>query len=449
MLRRVADERDRIDAPVRERLVEVEDEECAAVVGRAGQDRRGSSCCLTRSVRSRRSPPVTPRASTTTTSPSREVISNVGLGLLRRLPRLLAHALELASELLRLIGAGAEQRERLAGCDRLDTPCARADRRLAKDHERADLGRRPHVGAAAELARDALDLDHAHLVAVLLAEQHHRAEVPCLVDRHDERPHRVVGEDRLVDAPLDRLALLGGERLRVSEVEPELVRPHRRAGLVDVLAEHRPQRLVQEVGSRVIGHRREADTPRDDCLDPVAGLEALPLEEQRLVVLDPVGGEQRRPRAVVLPELAGVGDLAATLRVEGRLAQLRQEQTIAELIERADLGEHLGLLPADELGGEARRAREVDGLLDLALPAARPRHLTVSLHLLRIRGLVDGDAALTCELERQLDREAVGGLELERVLAADRAARGRLLEQLHPTVEGLGEAFLLGAEDPA
>ena len=70
--------------------------------------------------------------------------------------------------------------------------------------------------AAAELAREAVDLDDAHLVAVLLAEEHHRAELARLLDRRHERPHRDRLEHLLVDDPLDVLALLGRERLRMA-----------------------------------------------------------------------------------------------------------------------------------------------------------------------------------------------------------------------------------------
>ena len=59
---------------------------------------------------------------------------------------------------------------------RLDAAHVRRARGLGRHVEQADLGRRAHVRAAAQLARDALDLDHPHPVAVLLAEQRHRAE---------------------------------------------------------------------------------------------------------------------------------------------------------------------------------------------------------------------------------------------------------------------------------
>ena len=72
---------------------------------------------------------------------------------------------------------GAPQRaQRLGPGDRLDPAHALADRRLAHDRERADGGRRAHVRAAAQLHRIARDVDDADDVAVLLAEQHRRAE---------------------------------------------------------------------------------------------------------------------------------------------------------------------------------------------------------------------------------------------------------------------------------
>ena len=74
----------------------------------------------------------------------------------------------------------------------------------------ADLGRRADVGAAAELAREAVDLDDADDVAVLLAEEHHRAELARLVDRRHER--RAPGGSRRPSRSRARstsLALLG------------------------------------------------------------------------------------------------------------------------------------------------------------------------------------------------------------------------------------------------
>ena len=99
--------------------------------------------------------------------------------------------------------------ERLAGGHRLDPPRAGPDRALGEDRERPDLGSRPHVRAAAELDRPAVDVDDADDVAVLLHEQHRRAEVARLGQRRLEDPHRQVREDPLVDPPLHFRAFLG------------------------------------------------------------------------------------------------------------------------------------------------------------------------------------------------------------------------------------------------
>ncbi len=155
-----------------------------------------------------------------------------------------------------------EQRPRLARGDGFDPASARADRALGQDRERADLGRRTHMRAAAQLARHALDLDHPDDVAVLLPEQHHGAELPRLVDRRLEDVQRVVLEDGAVDPLLDLLTLVGGQLRRVREVEPELVRPDRRAGLLDVVAEHVPEGLLEEMSRSVVRHRRKAHAPR-------------------------------------------------------------------------------------------------------------------------------------------------------------------------------------------
>ena len=61
---------------------------------------------------------------------------------------------------------------------------------------------------------------------------------------------------------------------------------------------------------------------------------------------------------------------------------------------------------------------------------------------------VDGLAALLGELDRELEREAVGGGERERVLARDRVLAGEVVEHLQPALERLAEPLLLGLHDP-
>jgi hypothetical protein len=78
------------------------------------------------------------------------------------------------------------------------------------------------VGAAAQFARRA-DVEHAHLVAVLLAEQHHGAGLLRRLDVHHARLRRGVGDDLVVDDALDARDLVVRHRLRVGEVEARLV----------------------------------------------------------------------------------------------------------------------------------------------------------------------------------------------------------------------------------
>src|SRR5919109_1088334 len=148
---------------------------------------------------------------------------------------------------------------------------------------------------------------------------------------------------------------------------------------------------------------------------------------------------------LVLDE-ALVADLAAALGVERRLAQLREEVAALERLERADLRQHLGLLVADELRREAGPLAELRGAHLLAA-AARAGALALLGHQPRERLLVDGDAALEGELARQLEGEAVRVVELECVLARDRAFAGDLLEEPQAALERLREPLLLALDD--
>ena len=89
------------------------------------------------------------------------------------------------------------------------------------------------------------------------------------------------------------------ERRRMREVEAQLVGTNGRAGLLHVVAEHVAQRLVEQVRRGVVRHRREAHRPRHDRAHPVAGGEALALEEQRLVVRRSGTPRASSPRAPV------------------------------------------------------------------------------------------------------------------------------------------------------
>ena len=98
--------------------------------------------------------------------------------------------------------------------DRLDASDAARRAALGHDAEGADLGGGADVDAAAKLAGELADLDHPHLVAVLLAEKGRRASCLGFGDGQVLVGRDVlISEDALDDAPLDPFDLVGGEGL--------------------------------------------------------------------------------------------------------------------------------------------------------------------------------------------------------------------------------------------
>src|SRR5439155_10454392 len=167
-------------------------------------------------------------------------------------------------------------------------------------------------------------------------------------------------------------------------------------------------------------HRREPDAPRHDRSNPIALRETVALEEQRLIFLQTI----RLPelcadaRPVVALDPAGVGDLAAALRIERRFAQLREEEPVAKILECTDLRERLGLLVTHEFGAKAGALGELG--CPLVVLRDRPTGTRpLQLHQPSELFFVDAEPALPCELTGQLERETVGVVQAERVLARD------------------------------
>src|SRR5437016_329915 len=103
-----------------------------------------------------------------------------------------------------------------------------------REVEDAYFGGGGNVSPAAKLARDVLDLDHAHPVAVLLAEESHRAERLGLCAASLDRAHRVALEDPPIHESLDVADLIGCQSFPVGEVEAQLLGADVRAGLAHV-----------------------------------------------------------------------------------------------------------------------------------------------------------------------------------------------------------------------
>ena len=107
--------------------------------------------------------------------------------------------------------------------DRLDAADSRRHTAFGGNRENADIAGALDVGAAAQFTRRA-DIDHAHLVTVFFAEEHHCAGFLRLLDRHHAQLAIDVFEDFGVDDILDAADFLVGQRTVMHEVKARLVR---------------------------------------------------------------------------------------------------------------------------------------------------------------------------------------------------------------------------------
>src|SRR5690606_6349 len=350
---------------------------------------------------------------------------------------------------------------------RLDAPHPGRDGLLGRDHERPDAAGAVDVRAPAQLDGHgpfpAVDADHAHVLAVLLAEEHHRALAPRLGDRHDAPRHGQVGLHPAVHELLDLRELRRRQRVSVREVEAQAVGRDERAGLRHVRAQHAAQGGVQQVRGRVVLLRLVAGGV-DHGPHPGARRELAP-DDLGLVEVEAVAGAARAAdeRAAARPlELADVADLAAALGIEGRAVQhhdagvaLAQDVDLAALAHDADyrrLGverfvpDELGL--AGALGDRAQRVGALGEQAPLADVAARgaPRLLPRGL----VAGAVDGDAALGGQLLGEVEGEAVRLPQVERDVARQHLALElgqQVADALDAGLERAEELLLLGLDD--
>ena len=107
------------------------------------------------------------------------------------------------------------------------------------------------------------------------------------------------------------------------EVEAQPIRRHQRAALRDVVAEHLPQRLVQQMRRGMIGADRRAPGMIDLERQRRAGLQRALLdgaEMHKEIAGLLLGVGDAKPHALA-GHHAGVADLAAGLRIKRRLVQ--------------------------------------------------------------------------------------------------------------------------------
>ena len=224
---------------------------------------------------------------------------------------------------------------------------------------------------------------HADLVAVFFAEQRARAGLAGVVDRHQPRRDLVVFEHHLVGDVLDAGEFFRRDRLRMHEVEAQAIRRHQRAALGDVIAEHLPQRLMQQMRRRVMRADRRTARVIDFELQRGADLQRALLH--RAEMHEEIAGLLLRVGDAELDALAGhqagVADLAAGLRIKRRLVQhdraaLAGLEAVGILAVLDQRGHHafgaLGVV-AEEFGGAEFFAQRKPDVLAGGIAASRTR----------------------------------------------------------------------------
>ena len=172
-----------------------------------------------------------------------------------------------------------------------------------------------------------------------------------------------------------------------------------------------------------------------------------PSRQQRLVVSETERDGELGPLAASPARRIPVRDLAASLRVERRLPQLGEEEAVVELLERAELGQHLGLLAPDELGlRNLPRARNP--------PRGRARRPCPARERSRCSAMSRSNSSSSTGSPRSRASSRVSSSGKPYVSwsrkassPADpvRAALEHLFEEPHPGRERLAEALLLRA----
>ncbi len=108
------------------------------------------------------------------------------------------------------------------------------------------------VGAAAQLDGAVAGVHHPHSLTVLVAEERDRPLGLRFGARQLLGPNRQIAQDLGVNEVFHLVELGPGHRLVMREVKTQPVGGHEGAVLLDVGAEHLPQRPVEEVGPGVV-----------------------------------------------------------------------------------------------------------------------------------------------------------------------------------------------------
>ena len=213
--------------------------------------------------------------------------------------------------------------------------------------------------AAAKLHRNAAvfaHFDHAHNLAVFLAEHCDSALLLCLLDRKLLGHDRMTGEDPVVDGDLDLKQLVRCHRLKMGEVEAQAIRLDQRARLMDVVTQYPLECGVQKMRGTVgaadrvaacgVDHRKhrvahgKRTVFQSALVQVLSALVLLHVCDLELRVFLPIA-------AYIDTERTGVGDLTAHLCIERGAIQhhdglIARFDLVAQLAVHHD-GKHLRL----------------------------------------------------------------------------------------------------------
>ncbi|OIQ76323.1 hypothetical protein GALL_420010 [mine drainage metagenome] len=322
------------------------------------------------------------------------------------------------------------------------------------DLEQADIAGAADVGAAAQFAAGT-NIEHAHFVAILFAEQHHRTGFLRRLDVHHACVAGGVGEDFSVDDLLHPADFPVRHRRIVHEVEAGLVGIHQRTLLLHMLAQHFAQGLVHQVGGGVVAHGRGARLGVDAGADTIAHRQ--PAGGQRAVMAEYRGLDFlrvfHRKNAVGSAQFPAVADLAAGFGIERRFIQHHDAEVAlvqfldchAILVQRQHAGASFQLFVAVE-GGRWAVVFQVGRHPELAGGA---RLFFLVRHCLVESGHVNSDAMLAADVGGQVEREAIGVVQLEGGFAIEGGDAGSghgrqfLIQYGHAMLDGLEEAVFL------
>ena len=258
--------------------------------------------------------------------------------------------------------------------------------------------------------------------------------------RHHLGLHRQVGQHQVVDPRLDVASTDARHRAGRGEVEPEPARGVLRARLGGGVTERLAERLVHHVGRRVRAADRAAALDVDDRPAPCAPTVTSPDSTFAWCTIRP--GDRRLhvehldPGTVAELDHALVGELTAALGVERRAVEHELdlvalgEPTGRDAVAADDAANRRladDLVVAGELHRRADRVRDLAvGAASACLALLRPRvglgPVALLAHQPAEAVLVDRQPLLGGHLQGQVDREAVGVVQRERLVAGQLAA---------------------------